>query len=170
MKKLLFLAIFSCFSVILNAQHVYTKDTYKSYEKKPWHQEYTKNGKVSTDTFRLYSVIFAFARDSFYYDTAADLDSLLHWMKEQPRIRIEVGVHTSRCSPEYSRLYSQDRAEYVQKYLLQKGIAPERVIARGYECSHPLIAEDEIKKLGTEEERMNADRVNRRIEIRILDQ
>ncbi len=170
MKKLLFIVVFGCFSGALIAQHVYTKDTYKTYEKKPWYQEYTKNGKISTDTFRLYSVIFAFARDSFHYDTAADLDSLLSWMQENPRIRIEVGVHTSRCNPEFSRLYSRNRAEYVQQYLLQKGIAAERVMARGYECSHPLIAEDEIKKLGTEEERMNADRVNRRIEIRILDQ
>lgn len=170
MKKLLFIAIFGCLSGILSAQYVYTKDAYKIYERKPWHKEYTKNGKISTDTFRLYSVIFVFARDSFYYDTAADLDSLVRWMQENPRIRIEVGVHTSRCNPEFSRLYSRNRAEYVQQYLLQKGIAPERVQAKGYECSQPLLPEDEIKKLGTEEERINADRVNRRIEIRILDQ
>ncbi|MBL0912788.1 MAG: hypothetical protein IBJ09_10490 [Bacteroidia bacterium] len=170
MKKLLLIAIFCCFSGILSAQHVYTKDAYKAYEKKPWHKKYTKNGKITAETFRLYSVIFVFARDSFYYDTVADLDSLVTWMQENPRIRIELGVHISRCNPEASRLYSHSRAEYVQKYLLQKGIAPERIVARGYECSHPLIAEDEIKELGTEEERMNADRVNRRIEIRILDQ
>jgi|GEM_PF-1495776 len=171
MNKLLLVILLTGFSGLARAQSTYTADSYKTWEKKPWDNEYTKNGRITADTFRLYSVIFVFAKDSFYYDTAADLDSLVAWMTEKPGVRIEVGIHRSRCSLEYgNRLYTRRRAEYVRNYLLKKGIAPERITARGYECSLPLIPEEEREKLRTEDERMHVDRINRRIEIRILDQ
>lgn len=170
MRKGLYLILLLCLAGTVRAQESYTDNSYRAWEKKPWHKEYTKNGKLTEDTFRLYSVLFVFAADSFYHDMTADLDSLGAWLHENPAVYIEVGVHVSRCNPEYSRLYSGSRAENVRKYLLADGLAPERVTAVGYECKHPLISEEVIRKQSTEAEQMNAERINRRIEIRILKQ
>lgn len=169
-RKGLYLILLLCLAGTARAQESYTDNSYRAWEKKPWHKEYTKKDRLTEDTFRLYSVLFVFATDSFYRDMTADLDSLGAWLQENPAICIEVGVHVSRCNPEYSRLYSRRRAENVRKYLLAEGVAPERVTAVGYECKHPLIPEDVIRQQSTEAERMNAERINRRIEIRILKQ
>jgi outer membrane protein OmpA-like peptidoglycan-associated protein len=61
------------------------------------------------------------------------LDTLLALFRENPDITIEIGSHTdSRGSDAHNLKLSQGRAQSVIDYLISKGIAAERLIAKGY--------------------------------------
>jgi len=52
---------------------------------------------------------------------------------------VELGSHTdSRGSKQYNQELSQKRADAVVEYLVNKGIDPERLIAKGYGESQPV--------------------------------
>jgi peptidoglycan-associated lipoprotein len=61
------------------------------------------------------------------------LDSVLSFFKDNKDLVIEIGSHTdSRGSDAYNLKLSQARAQSVVDYLVEKGIAKERLIATGY--------------------------------------
>ena len=54
-------------------------------------------------------------------------------MSETPEIIVELSSHTDSCGTDvYNQKLSQSRAESVVKYLVEKGIEKERLIAKGY--------------------------------------
>ncbi|PID93569.1 MAG: cell envelope biogenesis protein OmpA [Bacteroidetes bacterium] len=58
---------------------------------------------------------------------------LLSLMREKPGIRIEIMSHTdSRGNDEYNQALSQQRAQSVVNYLVNKGISRSRLVAKGY--------------------------------------
>ncbi len=58
---------------------------------------------------------------------------LLSLMKEKSGIRIEIMSHTdSRGNDEYNKALSQQRAQSVVNYLVNKGISRSRLVAKGY--------------------------------------
>lgn len=66
-------------------------------------------------------------------DAALVLDKLAKILTENPEVRIEIGSHTdSRGSAESNMILSQRRSESVMAYLVKKGIAPSRLVAKGY--------------------------------------
>ena len=66
-------------------------------------------------------------------DAEPVLDSLVTILQENPTLVVELGSHTdSRGTSTYNQELSQKRAESVVKYLVSKGIAAERLIAKGY--------------------------------------
>jgi len=87
--------------------------------------------------------------ENIYYDfNSADLThkdknvidtTLLILLREAPEFIIEIGAHTDSIGDtEYNLKLSQDRASNVVKYLVQKGIPTQRLIAKGYGASRPL--------------------------------
>ena len=80
-------------------------------------------------------------------------------LNDIPTLVIEIGGHTDALgSDEYNRSLSDDRANAVRTYLLEHGIAEERVTAVGYGESVPVDTNE------TEEGRAQ----NRRVEFKIL--
>ncbi len=79
--------------------------------------------------------------DNIYYDfdkwdirddAKVDLDWLVRIMKKND-IKVELGAHTdSRGTNSYNRKLSQRRAESAVNYIVNKGIDPSRLIAKGY--------------------------------------
>jgi outer membrane protein OmpA-like peptidoglycan-associated protein len=66
-------------------------------------------------------------------DAIAPLEKIVQALQEYPSIKIEIGSHTdSRQHRKYNKLLSQRRAEATMSYLVQRGIAPERLTAKGY--------------------------------------
>ena len=66
-------------------------------------------------------------------DAKPTLNKLATILFENPGIVIEMGSHTdSRGSDSYNQKLSQKRAQSVIDYLSQKGIAAQRLIAKGY--------------------------------------
>lgn len=66
-------------------------------------------------------------------DAAIVLDKLAKILVDNPSVRIEIGSHTdSRATAEYNMKLSQNRSESVVAYLISKGIAKSRLVAKGY--------------------------------------
>ena len=96
------------------------------------------------------------------------LNQVAGTIKAFPRIKlIEIAGHTDHAGSEkYNNKLSQDRADSVMKYLVEKGgVDPSRLQAKGYGESKPLIPLGEDGK-ETEEEAAK----NRRVEFNILEQ
>jgi outer membrane protein OmpA-like peptidoglycan-associated protein/tetratricopeptide (TPR) repeat protein len=80
--------------------------------------------------------------DDLYYDldkynirpdAAIVLDKLAKILTDNPDVRIEIGSHTdSRATAVYNMKLSQNRSESVVAYLISKGIAKSRLVAKGY--------------------------------------
>jgi OmpA-OmpF porin, OOP family len=87
------------------------------------------------------------------------LDELVEYLKRKEDERIEVGGHTDNVGkPDANMILSQNRANTVRAYLLMKGIAPDRVTAKGYGMTQPITDND------TPEGRA----MNRRTEVKVL--
>jgi outer membrane protein OmpA-like peptidoglycan-associated protein len=79
---------------------------------------------------------------------------------DHPEIeQIEVQGHTDNVGKdEINRALSQERAESVRRWLVQRGIKPSKLIAKGYGTSKPIASND------TEEDRQQ----NRRVQFLII--
>jgi outer membrane protein OmpA-like peptidoglycan-associated protein len=88
------------------------------------------------------------------------LNTVAQALRDYPDIRIEVGGHTdSRAGDDFNLRLSNDRANAVRQYLIEQGIAAERMTARGYGEARPI-----------ESNRTSAGRAaNRRVEFQRTD-
>ncbi|MDP4241094.1 MAG: OmpA family protein, partial [Bacteroidota bacterium] len=96
-------------------------------------------------------------------DAKPALDSLVSVLKEQPVI-VEIGSHTdSRGSSKSNERLSQHRAESVVNYLIQQGVDPARITAKGYGESRLLNKCADGVPCSEEEHQ-----VNNRTEVKIM--
>ena len=66
-------------------------------------------------------------------DAKAELNKLVQFMKDNPKISVELSSHTdSRASDDYNKTLSQNRANAAVDYLVSKGISNSRLKAVGY--------------------------------------
>ncbi|NUN99659.1 MAG: OmpA family protein [Saprospiraceae bacterium] len=111
-------------------------------------------------TYTLTKVLFNTAEAIVLPESFAELDALAAYLQEQPKLRVEIGGHTDNVGEERANaLLSENRAKAVCQYLAGKGVAPERLIAKGYGESKPVAGND------TEAGRKR----NRRVECKVLD-
>ncbi|MBX3349390.1 MAG: OmpA family protein [Nitrospira sp.] len=88
----------------------------------------------------------------------AVLNSVAAILQEDPTVPFEVGGHTDNVGPEQSNwVLSEQRAKAVVEYLISRGVAAERLTAKGYGASRPIAD-------GTTDE---GRQQNRRIEFSI---
>ena len=68
------------------------------------------------------------------------LDRVFDLMKKYPEMEIEIGSHTdNRGEEKFNENLSQKRADATKSYILKRGIAKERIIAKGYGESVPVV-------------------------------
>jgi outer membrane protein OmpA-like peptidoglycan-associated protein len=83
--------------------------------------------------FILEDLYYDLAKFNIRPDAAIVLDKLARILIDNPEVRIEIGSHTdSRGSAEANMTLSQNRSESVVAYLVSKGIAKNRLVAKGY--------------------------------------
>lgn len=88
-----------------------------------------------------------------------ELEQLAEYLQRKADVNIEIAGHTDNVGkPEDNLKLSMLRADAVKKYLVQKGIKPIRLIAKGYGANQPLA--DNTTEEGKQK--------NRRTEVRIL--
>ena len=110
-------------------------------------------------TFRLDNIFFDFDMDVLKDESIPELQKLVRLLNEYPSIRVEIGAHTdAEGSDSYNVDLSERRAESVVRYLVSAGIAPTRLLSRGYGESTPIATNE------TEEGRA----LNRRVEFRLV--
>jgi OOP family OmpA-OmpF porin len=89
-------------------------------------------------------------------ESFSTLDQAAATLKEWGDVRVEVGGHSDSVGKDsYNLALSQRRAESVRQYLIGKGVAADRLTARGYGETRP-VADN-----ATEEGRLK----NRRVEL-----
>ncbi len=133
------------------------------------------------------NVFYAF--DSAQLDSASteSLDRLTALLTENPNVTIELSSHCDfRGNDQYNERLSQRRAESVVRYLIDHGIAADRLTPKGYGESRPKVVkrrnaeqnpflhvgdtltEAYILKLPDEAQREACNALNRRTEFRVL--
>lgn len=85
------------------------------------------------DKFILENIHYDFDKHNIRPDAALILDRLVATMRDNPTLKIELSSHTdSRGSDSYNEKLSQRRAQAAVDYLVTRGIARERLVAKGY--------------------------------------
>lgn len=84
-------------------------------------------------TIAIRNIYYNFDKDNIRADAAKILNELVRTMRDNPTLEIELGSHTdSRGVDIYNLDLSQRRAKSVVNYLVSRGIARERMVAKGY--------------------------------------
>jgi OOP family OmpA-OmpF porin len=88
-----------------------------------------------------------------------ELEKLYEFLVQNPTLTIQINGHTDNTSnPEYNQTLSENRANAVKKYLVQKGISENNIKTQGFGSSKPVASNE------TEEGKQQ----NRRVEFEIL--
>ncbi len=98
--------------------------------------------KIPKEAIVISNIYYESAKAELRPESKESLDKeLVTLLKDNPQLIIEIGSHTDDIgSNDYNQKLSQQRAESVVKYLTEKGIPKERMLARGYGESKPLTA------------------------------
>lgn len=87
----------------------------------------------------LRGVTFETGRSALKPDSYTILDIVAASLIANPDIKIEIAGHTDNTGALATNMrLSQARADAVRAYLASKGVAPERMVARGYGPSQPI--------------------------------
>jgi OOP family OmpA-OmpF porin len=88
----------------------------------------------------LQQVHFAFNKATILKDSFKLLDSVAEVLRDNGAMRIEIQGHTDNVGDmAYNMKLSQSRAEAVRKYLTTHGIAADRLTAKGYGATQPIV-------------------------------
>jgi outer membrane protein OmpA-like peptidoglycan-associated protein len=95
---------------------------------------------ITDEPIVLKNVYYAFDDASLTDEARKEIDkTLLELMQKAPDLIIEVGSHTdSLGNSEYNKKLSQQRADNVINYLVNKGIEKKRLAAVGYGADKPV--------------------------------
>lgn len=133
------------------------------------------------------NILYDFGKWDLRPESMVSLDKLVETLIDNPNVTIELMSHTdSRNTEEYNLILSQKRAQVVVEYLIDKGIAPERLSAKGYGKSAPKVVDaaiaaqnsflkpgttlndDYLNSLANDEQREIAHQINRRTEFKVM--
>lgn len=91
--------------------------------------------------------------------TLGYLQTIAQLLKKDPKLKLEISAHTDNHGTHDDNMaLSQKRAQAVQAFLIKAGIAKERLSAKGYGETRPIVPNNTAA---------NRER-NRRVELRIL--
>ena len=133
------------------------------------------------------NIFYDFDKATLRPESAEALDKLVALLEENPNVTIELSAHCDyKGSAEYNKRLSQRRAESVVKYLIEHGIAADRLTPVGYGKDKPkrirrkttekypflkendVLTEEFIKTLEDEEQQELCNQLNRRTEFKVL--
>ena len=136
---------------------------------------------------KLDNINYAFGSFDLLPESMMALDSLVRLLELNPTITIELMAHTDHIGgDQFNFELSQKRAQSVVNYLIEKGVNPQRLVAKGYGETWPKkvtreiasryewlkrgdeLTEKFIEALPSEEQKEAARAVNRRTEFRVL--
>ncbi len=110
-------------------------------------------------TVILENIFFETGKATLKPESFAQLEQVLKFMNSNPTVRMEISGHTDNTgSLKLNTRLSQARAEAVVDYLVEHGIDPERLDAKGYAFSQPIATNDTVEGRAR----------NRRVEFKIL--
>lgn len=160
-------------------EYVIAASSVKHYEKKVNISTFEKeDGEEITENFKLDrrayypgmlwgTVYYEFDQSRLRSDARGTLDSLVLFLKDYPRVIMEVGGHTDAIGDSiYNINLSNRRASAVFNYLLKKDIKKTQLVTKGYGEDKPV----EPNKTEEGKDNKAGRAVNRRTEFIILDE
>ncbi|WP_233609878.1 OmpA family protein [Corallococcus sp. AB049A] len=88
-------------------------------------------------------VQFPVNQSEFQDNEQRQLDDIVAYLKANPKLNVRIEGHTDNSGPEEAnRTLSQQRANRVRAYLIQKGIAGSRLEAKGYGPDRPRVSNE----------------------------
>ena len=119
---------------------------------------YLKNMEVGSKIV-LKNIFFDYGKATLRDESDNELKRLTKLLTEFPKLKIEISGHTdSKGAADYNQILSYNRAKAVVDYLVQAGIAQDRLVVKGYGKDQPIASNE------TEAGRQ----LNRRTEFKIL--
>lgn len=122
--------------------------------------EYIHKTNTISSKIEFESIVFGNGEAELTNDMFDDLDKISEFLLDNPEFKLKISGHTdSDGREEFNLNLSQQRADAIKEYIVYFGsIEPERITARGYGSSEPIV-----------EERSEADKeLNRRVEFELL--
>ena len=132
------------------------------------------------------NIFYDFDKATLRPESTKALDELVKLLNENPNVTIELSAHCDyKGSDEYNKRLSQQRANAVVAYLIDKGIAKDRLTPVGYGKEKPktirkkltekydwmkegdVLTETYIKKLDDKKQEL-CNQLNRRTEFIVL--
>lgn len=111
------------------------------------------------EKYNLSQVEFGYSQLTLAEEGLPALDRLAQILKQYAQIQLEISVHTDNQGTAIGQIASsQSRAENIRHYLIEKGVQPEQLLAKGYGASRPIAMNDTTE----------GQAKNRRVEIRVL--
>lgn len=157
LKTILFLVLL--FSILNNSLNAQLSPTFKLSDTTVYQgQKHILSGLVTN------------FRGNFQKESSEKLDSIIDFLKSNPEITLEIGVHTDQRGKSYPNYeLSKRRADALKNDICSKGgIDKNRIIAIGNGEDFPIISLDSILKF-SKDDRESLYIQNRRIELQILE-
>ena len=111
-------------------------------------------------TMRLDNLIFAVGTAKISPESHDELDEVVSMLKNNPNMVVQLEGHTDiKGDPKLNMKLSQERVDAVRSYLVSKGSNKAKIKTKAFGGTSPLTREN------TEE----AHKMNRRVELRILE-
>lgn len=109
---------------------------------------------------RLNNIFFDFGKATIRQDESiTELNRVIKFLKDNSTVQIEIGGHTDNVGDNaYNQKLSEERANAVRKFLIERGVRENQVTAKGYGETKPVADNN------TEEGKQQ----NRRVEFTIL--
>lgn len=109
----------------------------------------------------IYGIHFDTDKDSLKPESDAVLEQVLNLLQQHPRLRLVIAGHTdSQGGDDHNQDLSNRRAHAVVAWLVQHGIAEDRLLAEGHGESQPVASNDSAEGRA----------LNRRVELRKADE
>lgn len=113
----------------------------------------------------LRNIFFDLAKATLREESVAELEKLHLVLDENPKMKIEISGHTDdQGADDYNQKLSEERAHSVVTYLIEKGVAEDRLTYKGYGETQPIVPNMNEDGTPNEENRQQ----NRRTEFQIL--
>lgn len=139
------------------------------------------------ESIQIENIFYALNDTTLREESKVALEELVKILNENPNITIELMANTDfRGSDEANMKLSQGRANSVVAFLIEKGIAEDRLVAKGYGETTPFVIDEKtagvydffsvgdildeafINNLSTNQEIETAHQLNRRTEFKVL--
>jgi outer membrane protein OmpA-like peptidoglycan-associated protein len=136
---------------------------------KSYHIDIPLNPETSSEDNVLANVFFDLNKATLREESKVELNKFVNYLKSNPKLKIELGGHTdSRGNKDENLKLSGERAKAVMDYLINSGIAANRMTSKGYGSTQPIVSDEEIAKLKSPEEKEVAHQKNRRTVYKII--
>ncbi len=108
----------------------------------------------------LRNVFFDIGKFDLKAESVAEVENIRELLEHDPQLRVQINGHTDNVgNAAANKTLSLKRASSVINYLVQHGIAANRLTAKGYGSERPIVSNDD--EVGGRE-------INRRTEIEII--